>query len=275
MKKTLVSMVALVFCLTLVAQAEDNNGMLTFVQNGVSSHIQIIQTASMKYYTTIGSKGSNFNGKWYLKGANIRALEASLNLISGEKSSFKVVEANQCRKSLHYDSKGRTQGAILSDEPAEFAYTNPGFLFLEIFRTNIVDVLKDKTAQYAGKETIDGQECYIITGQIRADRRYKVWIAPERDFRPLRIDLYYGKEGGQGSFMVGIHNIKLEKIDGIWFPIYADKTSTGAKDAVPVAIRISEVKLNKSIPDDVFDIKFPPGTRVVDSLLMIEYTVPE
>ena len=253
---------SLVFFLTARAEI-DKDEALKFIQDGVASRAQIIKSASMKYEVIFsGKKDMKINGQMWIDGTS-KAMEVESYEYGKLNLRFKVVSSDSVNKSFYYgdpEKKEPNQGSILTAEPPEFVYPNPTHLFLYIFKTtNIVDALTNGTAQFEGKENIGDQECYIISGEISKYFKYRVWIAPDRDFRPLKIEHYYG-EGKEGWKTAT--DIKLEKIDGIWFPTYAEMVPVGDEDVLPITIKVLEVELNKKLPDKTFDIEFPHGTWV-------------
>ncbi len=162
---------------------------------------------------------------------------------------------------------------------------------------------------------IDGPSCRVLEAIGVVDRRrtfdVRVWIDTERDFRPLRIERYHsirGKNRWRVTSKV-IENIRLKKIDGVWFPVDGMITSfstkkrqrprgmtateyrslTRAKHAEvsiytqapgptgPVRVKVygDTVRINKGIDPGKFTIEFPQGCRVYDDFLQSAYVVGE
>ncbi len=78
-------------------------------------------------------------------------------------------------------------------------------------------------------DVIQGRICSIIEAtdiliEKGCIQHYKVWIDQERDYRPLKIEIYRKTDPKNpwDSLSRSISNIELQQIDGIWFPISGD-----------------------------------------------------
>ena len=165
-------------------------------------------------------------------------------------------------------------------------------------------------------ELVDGHPCYVIEALgVEYDPELptlswdvKVWIDYQRDFRPLKIEKYWGIEGRNRWKVLNqrVDNIRLEKVDGIWFPVEGisshftikeTKLPEGMTDAEFIALSPEErqqqaifeieksppacnvkidpnsIEINKGIPPEKFTIQFPHGCRVYDEFAQIGYIV--
>lgn len=258
--KILLFLLPIVYAVILNAETMTGQN-LDSIRKGVETHLKEIKNAALQYQ--IFKKDSLHSaGKLYLEG-NKKALEKEIYKNGEIATHFKVTYVNPTGKSLYYNSNLYHQGSIFKGEPPEFAYNNPCKLFMEVFRINIVEALQNRTCRLEGKEKINQDECYIVSGEINKDSKFRLWIAPEKDFRPLKMELKYGRVKG---FTLFIQNIKLQNIDGIWFPVYGEILTIGTGDEIPFVIKVIDAKLNKSLSHEIFDIKFPPGTTITKGL---------
>jgi len=140
----------------------------------------------------------------------------------------------------------------------------------------------------------------------------RVWVAPEQDFRPLRIEKCESLDG-ENRWKVPVRiveDIELAQIDGVWFPIRGTRSGYHVKKMLPpegmsqeefdklsplefdeirpkcrfvmerssaspnvLEIDPATIQINKGIPDEAFRVAFPPGCVVWDEFLQMGYTV--
>jgi len=162
-------------------------------------------------------------------------------------------------------------------------------------------------------EVIDGHPCRVLEAIGVVDRKLifdvRAWIDTERDFRPLRIEKYHSI-GGRNRWQIlacKMEKIKLEKIDGVWFPVdgtalwfftkkilppegmteadllrlpegkwkEVSKYIQVPNEVGPVRLRAytDTVRINKGIDPGKFTIEFPTGCGVLDDFTGMVYTV--
>lgn len=248
---------------------------LEFIQKGIEYNIKQIQNIEIEFESILMGKENirKIKGKFFLKDGN-KALEGEIYENEELKDKFKVTYSNSIGKSLHYENikKGiPCSGSILSSEPPEFVYNYPARLFLEIFGEDMVKVIKNGNLKLIGEEKLDGQDCFVLSGEVGKWKEYKIWIDYNRSYRPLRIELVY-KPKNEKYYTVLIENIVLKKILDTWIPVYGEIKSDNP-DIIPVKIKVLKVEINKEIPKEVFDIKYPPGTGINDKISGTSYYV--
>jgi hypothetical protein len=115
----------------------------------------------------------------------------------------------------------------------------------------------------------------------------RVWVAPDRGFLPVKLQLIRGEEGawlqsglreGEVWHERGLHDL-IELAEGMWYPqtIYFPDEPPAAKPedlAVSQVHNIRNISIDE-VPDDLFDFAFPPNTRVLDAVLDVSYTKTE
>jgi len=178
-------------------------------------------------------------------------------------------------------------------------------------------ILKKRTEQ------IDGRDCYVLeaVGIENPEFSYDVraWIDTGRDFRPLKVDIFYNNLGGRQyppfeRLSRRIYDIKLRRIDGIWFPVEGRRDNFAYEQVLPpeleglteeqarqkfspqelegmarkvkevavlsvptrkTIVDIDSVRLNQGIEPGKFVLKPPPGCNVRDEIEDRNYTVKD
>jgi hypothetical protein len=182
-------------------------------------------------------------------------------------------------------------------------------------RCTLGEILRDAPSVTVREnpQVIEGHSCSVIEavgiiyGHLTADLR--VWVDMKRDFRPLKFEKYKSLGGGN-RWKVLIHSmdkIKLEKIDGIWFPIDGRAFWFYTKKIMPpkgmtvtefrripiekgeqlaryiqvpsknsnskARINKETIRINKGIDPKKFTIEFPPGCEMWDDFRKVKYTI--
>jgi hypothetical protein len=162
-------------------------------------------------------------------------------------------------------------------------------------------------------EVIDGHPCLVIEAVGIDDRQsindLLIWIDTERDFRPLKFEKYksIGQENRWKVIRHRMEKIKLEKIDGLWFPVDGTGTWFYTKEILPPKgmtdqqirslpreklyalstfiqapfkggpsrsrIYKDTIRINKGIDPNKFSIEFPPGCEVWDDFRKAKFIV--
>ena len=163
-------------------------------------------------------------------------------------------------------------------------------------------------------EVVDGHRCHVL--QLRkVDKTHdgrvfdaRVWIDTERGSRPLKYEKYRSDDGRLAwkALYERVENIRLQKIDGVWFPTHGEYQQFGydfvpapghteqelsrlpmadAMQKVDVVLRPSakysvdidpeSIQINKGIPAAEFTIVFPQGCLITDEFTRLTYTVGE
>ena len=213
-----------------------------------------------------------------------------------------------------------TRGRICPFKDGHFIFPTPNHFLgydISIGRRTFGEILRDvpKISLREQPEVIDGHRCRVLEAIGVVDRKLifdvRAWIDTERDFRPLKIERYQSI-GGKKRWKVvrqQIEKVKLQKIDGVWFPVEGTSSTFFIKNILPpvgmteteffrlprnrvfeegefvmmpdrygsVRIKVYEdtVRINKGIAPEKFTIEFPHGCRVYDDYAEISYTIGE
>lgn len=171
-------------------------------------------------------------------------------------------------------------------------------------------------------EEINGHNCYLLeaVGIKNPEFSYDVraWIDIARDFRPLRVEIFYNTMFGGRKYQPferlsrRIYDIRLRKIEGIWFPIEGERDNFTYEDVLPPELQgltkeqvrqkfsereleeiaqkikrvavlsvptrktivdVDSIRLNQGIEPEKFIIKPPIGCKVFDEIEDKQYTV--
>jgi hypothetical protein len=123
---------------------------------------------------------------------------------------------------------------------------------------------------------VDGATCWIVEWPDM-DR---IWVDPERGFAIPRREYHWGR--GKPLKYAHRNSDYREVKPGLWLPfsqsvdryasIVAEKQSLWGKVASTCDYRLIAVEFDK-VPDSLFEVKLPPGTRVLDGARVFAYKV--
>ena len=156
-------------------------------------------------------------------------------------------------------------------------YGSPRHYMLGLFGRGTVseDLKKCQKVELIGTEKIDSIDCSVI--KFVYDKKYSgsLWVAPSRGYRVIESDFHIGS----------IQCIRLardlkEWSEGVWLPTRGSFRVNLLKDGevipqVKVHFSVNNVELKKEISEDFFQLKFPPGTAVINKMTNTVYRVPE
>jgi hypothetical protein len=124
-----------------------------------------------------------------------------------------------------------------------------------------------KNLRITGEEMQDGILCKVIEGDvINSDIGYKVWLSPEKMYRPLNVE-----KRSQTSLII-VHNSLKGYENNLWFPEHVSvKTFYFDTDAKVFVLEEqlfltvqSDFEINTDVPDSIFEITFPSGLTLYD-----------
>ena len=120
---------------------------------------------------------------------------------------------------------------------------------------NFADLLKDPTYHLAGKEMVDGRRCVVVQGP--SDR---LVLDPARGYALIRRELAPQDPKGQYTFTFRDFD---EVFPGFWLARAIDQEVSRPGEIVRSHLTVTELRFN-NVPDDLFSLKFEPGTTVED-----------
>lgn len=175
----------------------------------------------------------------------------------------------------------RRSGTVLSEEGHIFEtvyWQTP--LEQETFdlRCSLAETFDKSSWTLVKTEMIDGYDTYLIESNgIRfANSKLQAWIAPAKDFAPVRMILTIKLKDDKG-FIEEMRDVHLEKKDDIW--VITDATLVfedqirGRKFATRFIAK--EYDVGVDLTSENFNIDFPHGTLVYDDILEVGYIVGE
>ena len=142
------------------------------------------------------------------------------------------------------------------------------------------DFLEQNLSKYKvlpNQEDVDGFPCWVL----EYPGMDKIWVDAERGYA-VRKRVYHWEPRQPRKF--GIHNLDLKEVKpGLWLPEnqivekYASIKSEDKKIWDQVACRLyyrlDRVEFGDQVSDDLFSIRPEVGTRVLDNIRNIEYTI--
>jgi hypothetical protein len=270
-------------------------------------------------------------GKEFIAGIRFSRAEDNRGYKASDKSKYSL---NGKQHSYHFREEmqsGLKQGGIgplsLFDSDRFRMYMTPnsllGFDVTCGIRQSFGQALKEarKTMLRKKPEEIDGHSCLVLEaiGIEDTERTLDVrsWIDTSRDFRPLKVEIFYSTDVNEEyerftKIFRKIYDIKLKKINGIWFPIEGRRDTFSTREILPnelkgmteeqavhrfsqeelkglaqkiryeqvlsvptrkLQVDMASVKINQGIPPEKFVIKFPPGCEVWDNIRNTKYIV--
>jgi len=212
------------------------------------------------------------NVLWAVQGEKIR--NDFISIDEKEDTTLKYQRVFDGEVSTEFSPKDKR--AYINDKKAIESYTDPlfyvglkhhdGHYWGEVLEKNRDRVSLEKS------DIIGDYSCYIIKIELEDGYVFKVWIAPEIGYRPVKVESYNSQKK-----LVYIKEPKYKKYtDNIWFPaegvysLYADNGKKWEEEKITVV----ECSINEKIPDDFFSIKFPSGTLIFDTIHQTNTVIP-
>ncbi len=179
-------------------------------------------------------------------------------------------------RSMVQELPGPARGTIRHGKGSPSSVTGSPDQFERASHVNATyaQVLRNSATEFEGYEQVGGQRCAVLSRTPtnhpgRAWKRaWKVWVDPERGYRPLRIQLYKG-----GILRRQYDDIVLKEVgEGIWYPTggtlktyWRAETSQSGKPKAMYVMTANQVKVNAGLPDAMFRDVFSPGIGVRDA----------
>jgi len=181
------------------------------------------------------------------------------------------------------------------DEPNGRGHISPAH-FMRLDRTGslgrimcdnlLLGLLGDDTWEMTsdGSELVDGRECLVVTfhryrsGERKPSLSERFWIDPQRGGHALKRETHVDN----GKLVNRIDDIVLKQfVDGqgrrIWLPLsgtFVAYTKPGGRTLLnKETYRVLEksIRLNRSIPDERFSVRYRNGTLITDTLRRLHY----
>lgn len=113
-------------------------------------------------------------------------------------------------------------------------------------------------------------DCNSISVELVSKTGYvyqRIYFSIDHGYAPVRFDYIKNNKA-----TVSFDALKFQKVsDGVWFPVNGRIKADGDK-----RMEIYEAKtvvLNQGLTKEAFDFEFPPGTRIVDEILDLQYII--
>jgi len=141
-----------------------------------------------------------------------------------------------------------------------------------------------------GKETIDGDECYVVeyrslrrqSGATESARTTHAWHNPSKNFALQRSRTWREADGAANKLLVSAVDVDLRQYADLWLPCrvvsteYRKDAATGAcvEDSRVTVTFDPDFRFNVPVADSRLRLSLPSGTLMRDEVLEAEYTVP-
>lgn len=156
-------------------------------------------------------------------------------------------------------------------DPRFYTYTDVGKPLDEILLSN------KPPAEYKGEEVIEGSKCMKLEVERYADWHEVFYIDTEHSFLIRRVQQYAGLPAKR--ILVGTTEAShLIESSGRWLPTLVERKDfvdgTGPNNtAIVQTIRISEFNANCQLPPEIFNVSWPIGTNVTDSVNQMSFKI--
>jgi len=130
------------------------------------------------------------------------------------------------------------------------------------------------------EQWLEGELALVRVRQRNAAWEHKALLDPARGFLPVRQELSFPTTGG--TYTLDVVDA-FEASAGLWYPTHLRRTSTGplaaeGPDAGVMGSWVSDywysnVEINGELPDAIFTIEFPAGTKVNDKINKRRYVI--
>lgn len=131
-----------------------------------------------------------------------------------------------------------------------------------------------------GREVFDGHECTVVEVVHNIEGRHvetlRFHFADEMAFTPVRIECF-NVRGGEGVARYSYTMSDFAEVTpGIYVPAKAEYNvpARGTEKAVKMLLSM-EIELPETVDQGIFELTFPEGTQVFDTISGVEYVVGE
>jgi hypothetical protein len=202
-------------------------------------------------------------------------------------------------KEYHYmsqnlGSKQLKTGLVTSFDPANFnLFVTPktlmGYSVSPTRQESLGQSLSRAAQLTVAQEScdLDGNRCCLLEALALPRSKYvvnlRVWIDEQRDYRPLKIEVYINQETPWERLRQRIDKIVLEKVGGMWLPVSGERESFAIESTeAGLALRrmgakqhidVNNVRVNEGIDPQRFKVTFPVGCAVLDEIAGVSYVV--
>jgi hypothetical protein len=253
--------------------------------------------------------------KWFLERRFTQAMERPAEVVPGKPKKPRMViptepktNAVRGRVMLNWDQDGKFAAILHFDQnasgniyagllyPRNLSLDAPRYVALsegldvKAVRKKFPDdaglpflpeYLRQNKGQYRVRtvpEMVDGMRCWVVEWP-GMDR---FWVAPDRGFAVPRRQYCWGP--GQALRYEFAHRDYREVKPGLWVPftqletkyasVLAEKEALWGQVAARAEYQLHAVEFDK-VPEALFDVKLPVGTKVIDTVRHLRYTVSD
>jgi outer membrane lipoprotein-sorting protein len=122
-----------------------------------------------------------------------------------------------------------------------------------------------QNVRITGEEVLDGVSCQVVEASVvNSDVTYKVWIAPDRMYRPVKTEIRTG---------TGIKEVRTQfrQYGEVWFPsqiivellFSLDGSNPEFRNRTTLTVD-KDYQINTDVSDTLFQLRFPKGVKGYD-----------
>jgi beta-lactamase regulating signal transducer with metallopeptidase domain len=124
---------------------------------------------------------------------------------------------------------------------------------------------EDELTLLPHRRQLDGALCYVLVGKASEypnGLKYELWVDPETGFMPRQVDEISTVEPKELTRRVRL--LSYEEIEeGVWFPKRVEEEGhQGGNIFTRNLYIVASLAVNKPVAAELFEMDFPPGTRV-------------
>lgn len=205
---------------------------------------------------------SEYEGKnWSLKRGELVPFKV-INICDG-KSGITYFPWNQKYKIAYI-------AACEAAEDANDIQTIPLFIFLRPFGQPFGKIDPTKLELVTTSAEINGTRCCLLKFR-RTNQNDLIWVETSKDYLPIRYSWSRPKYGDVPDDIIDIE-YAYDETNG-WFPVSWTNRWLTLKGAVyeKYTARVTDARINATIPEDMFKLEFPVGTWVENRITKESY----
>ena len=232
-----VLVVAMVHATSRKIEIEIEGNPMSIINNIIKSESKLVDMQATVRWFRDSKEGHYIDYEWaYKDGMEYRETHNNNDWTEIDTPVWPIeILTYDGKKQFAYTStldKSNQRGGIYGFNPIPFeASLMPRCLMGYSLLDTLGDRLKkaDEVSCIEQNEVIRNSICFVIEAKNisisdNCIEHYKAWVDIERDYRPLKIEIYQNTNARNPweSLIRRIDNITLQKIDGIWYPTSGD-----------------------------------------------------
>lgn len=168
---------------------------------------------------------------------------------------------------------GRDTSGIGTNILKNYLLANPPYPIEQMLSESVQD--PNYSLSVCEPNTLNGVDCegfklnWLKVGRIKPD--FELWVAVDKGMLPMLFKM----TDGLGNVVLEIEVLETAESKGLWYPKKAKSSINDGRGAqvLKYEIVVNNFVLNPEIDPNIFKMKFPVGTTVVDDRIKESYEV--